>query len=140
MIDNFVDIAVASLLQASTSASGVQGLTVIVGLEDNVPDLLTPYLVIYSNVISQDAKNPVYTLKTTIDLVTLSGVADEDFVANTMTIIDNVLDNQPSPAILAQVNTTGLVHLSWHDIDKSTQEVGDRRKDVRELKTFAQLS
>jgi hypothetical protein len=138
MIDNLVDVAVASLLKASTS--GVQGLTVVEGIEDNVPDLVTPYLVVYSAVQKEDAKTPVYTLKTTIELVTLSGVADETFVSNTMSVIDAALNNTPSPAVMAQVQTAGLSHLSWHSIDKSTQEIGDRRKDVRELITFASLS
>jgi len=138
MIDNLVDVAVSSLLEACTS--GVQGLTVIEGIEDNVPDLVTPYLVVYSNVIKEDGRTPVYTLNTKIDLVTLTGVSDEAFVANTMSIIDAALSNQPSPAILAQVTTTGLSHCSWKTIERSTQEIGDRRTDVRELEVNAGLS
>ena len=138
MIDNFVDIAVASLLKASTS--GVQGLTVVVGIEDNMPDLVTPYICVYSSVVKEDGKTPVYTVNTKIECVTLSDVTPKAYVENLMTLVDNALDNQPVPAIQAQVITTGLAYLSWHCIDKSSQEVGDRRTDVRELQTFAQLS
>ena len=138
MIDNNVDIAVASLLKASTS--GVQGLTVVVGIEDNMPDLVTPYICVYSSVVKEDGNTPVYTLNTKIDCVTLSDITPKAYVENLMSIVDNALDNPPSPAIQAQVITTGLAYLGWHAIDKSTQEVGDRRTDVRELQTFAQLS
>jgi hypothetical protein len=140
MIDNLVDAAVATLLKATLASSGYTTVTVIEGIEDNMPDLVTPYLVTYSNVISHEGKTPVYKLNTKIDLVTLSGISEEVFVANVMSVVDATLNNQPSPAILAQINTTGLSLLWWQAIAKSTQEVGDRRRDVRELETIAQLS
>ena len=138
MIDNFVDVEIASLLKASTS--GVQGLTVVVGIEDNQPDLVTPYICVYSSVRSQDGKTPVYTLNTKVECVTVTDTTDKSYVENLMSIVDNALTNPPSPAIQAQVIQDGLAYCGWHCINQSTQEVGDRRTDVRELEVFAQLS
>ena len=136
MIDNLVDNALATLLRASLT--GIAGLSVVTGIQDNMPDLETPYLVIYSDIEKAEANKPVFTLKTIIEYVTLSGIEGQATIQTTMTAVDAALSNTPLPAIEAQVVTTGLRYLAWQAIERSQENVGDRRKNVRELTVFAE--
>lgn len=134
MIEALVDKAIASLL------STIQGLKVVVGMGDPFPLLKTPFCVVFSNVISFEGRTPIYSLQTTIEYETISGANTVASVQNVMSSIDTVIGTQPSALVLAGLQTAGLTYLSWQAISKTQQDPGDRRKNVRELQVFAQLS
>jgi hypothetical protein len=134
MIDRFVDKAIASLLAT------IQGLKVLVGAEDIEPALAVPFCVVYSDVTAMTGRTPIYHLLTRVEYNSIAGL---DTMAQTepmMTAIDNLIspggDYSSNPAVSA----AGLVYLAWEAIARSSQEFGDRRKNVRELLVQAQLS
>lgn len=137
MIENQVDKAFASLL------STIDGLTVVAGMEDN-EGLTTPYCVVYSNVQDTLGKNAIYKLLTVIEYVSISGPNAVADVASAMTAIDAVLTTQATGALLTAQRATlaalGLVDCQWEHIPKTQQEVGDRRRNLRELIVYAKLT
>ena len=140
MIDDMVDSAIASYLALSTS--GTPNLSVVVGIEDNSPSLSTPYLAVHSAIEEFLGRTSVYRLRTTIELATISGLETKTDLVVLMTKVDHALSLPPSPAILSQVDTSGLAYLGWQTIERSQQIVGERtegrRSNVRELTVFAQ--
>jgi len=134
MIDRLVDKAVASLL------STISGLKVLVGAEDIEPALETPFCVVHSDIQSMTGRTPVYSLLTRIEY---NSIAGQDSMASTdpvMTSIDSLVgpggDYSANPAVSA----AGLAYLAWESIPRSSQEFGDRRKNIRELAVKAQPS
>lgn len=134
MIDRFVDKAIASLLET------IQGLKVFVGAEDIEPALAVPFCVVYSDVSGMSGRKPVYHLISRIEYNSIAGL---DAIAQTETVmsaIDALIspggDYSSNPAVSA----AGLQYLAWESIGRSSQEFGDRRKNVRELEVKAQLS
>lgn len=125
MIDRLVDQAIASLLER------IPGLNVLVGVEDNYPVLQTPYCVVYSNINRFSGRKPIYELTTMIEYVTISGQDLAANVENVLTQIDQLIS--PGADYSGTVTTTGLRSLLWEGINRSQQEVGDRRKNIREL-------
>jgi len=136
MIDNDVDNAIASLLAASLTA--IAGLTIVAGLQDNLPALQTPYLAVYSNIEKYEGRTHVFTLKTCVEYVSLSGVENKTTVHDTMSAVDATLGTPPTAPILALVVTTGLKYLSWEAVERSTQDIGDRRNNKREFIVFSE--
>ena len=122
MIENLVDTAIAALLAT------ISGLKVVAGLQDNEPNLTTPYCAVYSNVVGYVGRNPLYELTTVIEYVSISGQDEAASVEATMTAIDTILNTSSLPTVL------------WEAISRTQQEVGDRRRNIRELKVFAQLA
>ena len=131
MIENAVDQAIVSLLKR------VPGLVVLAGMQDNEPPLTTPYCAVYSNIQRFQGRIPVYELLTTIEYQSVSGQDPIVSVQNIMSQIDNLLSNQPSD--LTGLVTAPFAYLGWESIPRTQQEVGDRRKNVRELQVFAQM-
>lgn len=132
MIDRLVDQAIASLLEQ------IPGLKVSVGMEDNYPVLETPYCVVYSNITRFTGRKPIYELITLIEYVTISG---QDLAANVENILSQI-DRLISPGAdySGTVTTTGLRSLLWESINRSQQEIGDRRRNTRELLVRATLA
>ena len=132
MIDRTVDKAIASFLGT------IPGLSVVVGAEDNYPVLETPYLVIYSNINGFTGRIPIYELLTTIEYQSISG---QDLVANVeniMSQVDALIGPGGDHSATPGVNTSGLSYLAWESISRGVQDVGDRRKNIRELLVRAQ--
>lgn len=134
MIESLVDNAIAALLRT------ISGLKAVAGMSDNTPELTTPFCVVYSNVQGFVGKTPVYELLTTIEYETIPGPDSVASVAAVMSSIDSILNTQPTSAVLAGLPLSGLTYLGWESIQRTQQEPGERRKNVRELKVFAQLS
>jgi hypothetical protein len=122
VIENLVDTAIASLF------STIAGLKVVVGIQDNEPALTTPYCAVYSTVQGFVGRNPIYELLTTIEYVSISGQDEAADVETVMSEIDTILSTSSLPTVL------------WESISRTQQDVGDRRRNVRELKTFASIS
>ena len=134
MIDRFVDKAIASLLAT------IQGLKVLIGAEDIEPPLAVPFCVVYSDVEAMTGRKPIYHLLTRIEYNSIAGL---DAMAQTepaMTAIDNLISPGGDYSSNSAVSAAGLVYLAWEAIARSSQEFGDRRKNVRELLVQAQLS
>jgi hypothetical protein len=134
MIDRTVDQAIASLLAT------IPGIKVVAGMEDNYPVLETPYLVVYSQIQSFSGRTPIYQLLTTIEYQTISGqdmVAD---VATVMSQVDALIGPGGDHSATPGVNTAGLRYLAWESIDRGLQDVGDRRKNIRELLVHATMA
>ena len=132
MIDRLVDKAIASLLGT------VSGLKVLVGAEDIEPALETPFCVVHSEITGFSGRKPIYNLVSHIEY---NSIAGQDAIAQTdsiMTAIDALIgpggDYSANPAI----STAGLSFLVWESIARSSQEYGDRRKNIRELQVKAQ--
>jgi|SRR5215475_2367686 len=131
MIENAVDQAIVSLLKR------VSGLVVLAGMQDNEPPLITPYCAVHSQIQRFAGRTPIYELLATIEYQSVSG---QDAIANVesvMSSIDDLISVQPT-------DTTGLAtapfaFLGWESIPRTEQDVGDRRKNIRELQVFAQL-
>lgn len=134
MIEHYVDAAIASLL------AQIPGLSVVVGMEDNDPPLKTPYCVVYSAVESAQGRHAIYELLTRIEYESISGLDTVTAGDQILTAIDRALTIEPEPDVLAMVTTTGLSYLAWESIGKTLQDVGDRRRNVREIKVFAGLA
>jgi hypothetical protein len=135
MIDALVDSTVAAYLSASLAASGYGSFTVVTGLEDNLPDLACPYLVVHSAIERFQGRDPVFELRTRIELHSLSGVEPVSDLKALMSVVDQVLlTQQPN-----NVPTSGLVYFGWEAIQRSEQTPGDRRVNTRELQVFAQV-
>jgi hypothetical protein len=132
MIEQLADTAIVNLLRAS-----VPGLNVTAGLADNDPELQTPCAVVYSVIEESVGRNPVAKLKTTIEYYSVSGQDAAFDVAATMTLIDAALSTAPTAEIIEALPPTGLRFLGWAPLPKTNQEVGDRRKTIRELTVFA---
>jgi hypothetical protein len=141
-IDRAVDLALQSYLQASVgSGSGMGSVTIVTGEEDNYPNLTCPYLVIYSNVESFIASNPIFTLTSTIELVTVQGETPTADVDGFMNQVDFALTNEtPTQEVMSQTVTTGLSFLGWQAISKTQQNVGEKRSNVRQLVVHAKLA
>ena len=134
MIDRTVDKAIASFLGT------IPGVLVVVGAEDNYPPLQTPYLVVYSNIQGFSGRIPIYELLTTIEYQSISG---QDLIANVeniMSQIDVLIGPGGNYSKLAGVTTIGLTYLAWESISRGVQDVGDRRKNIRELLVKATLA
>jgi hypothetical protein len=119
MIENLVDSAVATML------STIPGLVVVVGMQDNDPALVTPYCAVYSNVQNVEAKTPIFELLTTIEYVSISGQDTVTDVESVMTSIDSAMLTPPVTLKVWPLRTQ--------------QDVGDRRRNIREYKVFASL-
>jgi hypothetical protein len=133
MIDHTVDQAIASLLAT------IPGLVIVVGMEDNYPVLQTPYLVIYSQIQGFSGRAPIYRLLTTIEYQTISGQDMVANVENVMAQVDALIGPGGDHSATPGVNTVGLRYLAWESIDRGMQEVGDRRKNIRELLVHATM-
>lgn len=134
MIDRLVDKAVASLLGT------ISGLTVFVGAEDIEPELLTPFCVVHSEITGFSGRTPIYNLTTRIEYNSIAGQDPMTATDAVMTSIDGLIgpgaDYTGNSAIVA----AGLKFLVWEAIARSSQEFGDRRKNIRELLVKAQPS
>jgi hypothetical protein len=136
MIENAVDKTIALLLSTS-----IPGLTALAGMQDNDPPLAAPYCAVFSQVQGTVGRVPIYELLTTIEYVSVSGVSESADVAGVMTAIDLALTSAPPPAVEDAALAAGFVYgPAWQHVQKTNQEVGDRRRNVRELKVFAQLA
>jgi hypothetical protein len=133
MIDHTVDQAIASLLAT------IPGLVVVVGAEDNYPVLQTPYLVVYSQIQGFSGRTPIYRLLTTIEYQTISGQDMVSDVENVMSQVDALIGPGGDHSATPGVNAAGLRYLSWESIDRGLQDVGDRRKNIRELLVYATM-
>jgi hypothetical protein len=134
MIDRLVDKAVASLLGT------ISGLVVHVGAEDIEPALEVPFCAVHSEITGMTGRKPIYAVLTRIEYNSVAGLDPMAQIDPTMTAIDNLIspggDYSSNPAISA----AGLIYLAWEAIARTTQEFGDRRKNVRELLVKAQPS
>lgn len=132
-IDKLVDQAFVNALRANVTIAGFQ---VLIGMQDMEPPLQTPYCAVFSVINRFSGRNPIYELTTTIEYVSISGQDSVANVAEIMAAIDTFLNLGTD---LSTGNfATGLRYLSWESITRSQQEVGDRRKNVRELVVYAQ--
>jgi len=136
MIDALVDNTVAAYLQGVLAASGYPSFTVVIGLEDNEPELACPYLVVHSAIERFYGRTPVFQLRTRIELHSLSTLEPVSQLEALMTVIDQALISQAK----VNVPTAGLVYLGWEAITRSEQTPGDRRVNLRELEVFGQLA
>ena len=132
MIERYVDTAIANLLRT------ISGLQVFEGLQDNEPPLGTPYCAVFSNVVEITGRLPVYALLTTIEYVTVSGQDTAQNVIAIMTQIDKLIG--PGANYTGTIPTPGLNGCRWESIGRSEQQVGDRRKVIRELAVKATLT
>ena len=134
MIDRLVDQAIASLLGT------ISGLKVFVGAEDIEPPLQTPFCAVHSEVTAMSGREPVYHLTSFIEYNSIAGQDEISTVDSTMAAIDSLIgpggDYSGNPGISA----TGLKYLAWESINRSSQEYGDRRKNIREVLVRAQLT
>lgn len=134
MIDRLVDKAVASLLGT------IAGLKVLVGAEDIEPALETPFCVVHSDIQAITGREPIYSLVTRIEY---NSIAGQDPIGSTdpvMTAIDSLIGPGGNYSAKPGVSAAGLLYLAWESIPRSSQEFGDRRKNIRELSVKAQLS
>jgi hypothetical protein len=136
MIDALVDSTVAAYLSGVLAASGYSSFTVVTGMENNEPELACPYLVVHSAIESFQGRDPVFQLRTTIELHSLSGIEPVSELEKLMSVIDEALIDQQN----VNVPTVGLVYLGWEAITRSEQTPRDRRINLRELQVFSQLS
>jgi hypothetical protein len=135
MIDALVDSTVAAYLSASLAASGYGSFTVVTGLEDNLPDLACPYLVVHSGIEHFYGRDLVFELRTRIELHSLSGIEPVSNLKALMSVVDQALTSQQPH----NVPTAGLAFFGWEGIQRSEQTPGDRRINSRELSVFAQV-
>jgi hypothetical protein len=136
MIDAMVDSTVAAYLSGVLAASGYASFTVVTGLEDNLPDLACPYLVVHSAIERFSGRMHVFQLRTRIEVHSVTGVEPVSELEALMTLVDRALTaKQP-----VDVPTPGLVYLGWEAITRSEQTPGDRRINLREIEVFSQIS
>jgi len=131
MIENAVDQAIVSLLKR------ISGLVVLAGMQDNEPPLQTAWCAVYSHIERFQGRVPIYELLTTIEYQSISGQDPVSSVQNVMGQIDALLLTQPSD--LTGLAVAPFVFLGWESIPRTQQDVGDRRKNIRELSVFAQM-
>jgi hypothetical protein len=135
MVEYLVDQAISALISAS-----VPGLTALAGLQDD-EGVSTPYCAVYSRVEAVEGRTAVFQLLTTVELVSISGQDPVAYVNATMTAIDRALTTQPSPLVLASLPLSNFAYgPTWEHIPRTANEVGDRRRNVRELQVYASLS
>jgi hypothetical protein len=135
MVEHLVDQAISALLAAS-----VPGLTALPGLQDD-EGVQTPFCAVYSRVEEVNGKTAVFMLLTTVELVSISGQDPVAYVNATMTAIDRALTTQPSPLVLATLPLSNFSYgPTWEHIPRTQNEVGDRRRSIRELHVYAALS
>jgi hypothetical protein len=116
MIEHLVDNVIATLL------GSISGLKVVVGMQDNLPALETPYCVVYSSVQSVQGRIPIYELLTTVEYESISGQDMVSDVDTAITAIDAALLTPPAELLMYPLRTQ--------------QDIGDRRRNVREFKVF----
>ena len=134
MIDRLVDQAIASLLAT------IAGLKVFAGAEDIDPALVAPFCVVYSDITAMSGRTPIYSLLSRIEYNSIAGL---DTIANTqsiMTQIDSLISPGGNYSSTPGVSTSGLNYLAWEAVGRSSQEWGDRRKNLRELLVKAQIT
>lgn len=134
MIDRIVDQAIVSLLET------IQGLKVLVGAENIEPALQTPFCAVHSEITGMSGRKPIYSLTTRIEYNSIAGLdsmAQTDLVMNQ---IDSLIGPGGDYSATPGVSTAGLDFLGWEAVGRSSQEWGDRRKNIRELQVKAQLS
>ena|ERR1700758_1028310 len=136
MIDALVDSTVAAYLSGVLAGSGYASFTVVTGIEDSLPDLACPYLVVHSAIERFQGRHPVFQLRTSIELHSLTGMTPVSDLEAVMTAVDQALISQQN----VSVPTSGLVYLGWEAITRSEQTPGDRRINLREIEVFSQLS
>lgn len=132
MIDRLVDKAIASLLGT------ISGLEVEIGAEDIEPALTTPFCVVHSEITGFSGRKPIYNL---ISHVEYNSIAGQDSMVQTdsmMTQIDGLMGPGGNYSSNPAVSAAGLSFLAWESINRSSQEYGDRRKNIRELLVKAQ--
>jgi hypothetical protein len=134
MIDALVDSTLATYLSASLAASGYGSFTVVMGLEDNLPDLACPYLVVHSGIERFYGRDHVFELRTRIELHSLSGIEPVSDLKALMSVVDASLLSKKS-----NVATSGLLFFGWDGVQRSEQTPGDRRVNSREIQVFAQV-
>jgi len=134
MIDRLVDKAIASLLAT------IQGLKVFVGAEDIEPALAVPFCVVYSDITTMTGRTPIYSLTTHVEYNSIAGLDTMTQTESDMTAIDNLISPGGNYTTKPGVSATGLSYLAWEAVARSSQEWGDRRKNVRELLVKAQPS
>jgi hypothetical protein len=135
VIENLVDKAIATLLGT------IPGLVVVAGMQDNDPPLAAPYCAVYSVVQATVGRSAIYELLTTVEYVSISGVSEAADVAAAMTAIDTALTSTPPSGVMTAALAAGFVYgPAWHGFQKSQQDVGDRRRTLRELKVFAAIA
>ena len=125
-IDKLVDQALANML-----AGLITGLKVLIGMQEIEPVLETPYCAVFSVLNRFTGRTPIYELMTTIEYVTISGQDTVANVAQIMAQIDTLLNTGHDLSDFGFA--PGLNYLAWESINRSQQEVGDRRKNIREL-------
>src|ERR1700745_2131875 len=127
MIDRLVDKAIASLLGT------VSGLKVLIGAEDIEPALETPFCVVHSEITGFSGRKPIYNLVSHVEYNSIAGQDAMTQTDSTMPAIDARIgpggDYSHNPAVSA----AGLSFLVWESIARSSQEYGDRRKNVRKF-------
>jgi hypothetical protein len=134
MIDALVDSTVAAYLSSALAASGYSSFTVVTGIEDNLPDLACPYLVVHSAIERFYGRDPVFELRTQIELHSVSGVEPVSDLTALMSVIDKALIGR------VELSNSNLAYSGWEGIERSEQTPGDRRLNLREIHVFAQLS
>ena len=132
MIDRLVDKAIVSLLATIT------GLKVYVGASDIEPALAVPFCAVYSEITAMTGRKPVYSLTTHIEYNSVAGLDAMTQTDADMTAIDNLISPGGNYSASPGVSATGLSYLAWEAIARTSQEWGDRRKNVRELLVKAQ--
>jgi len=134
MIDRLVDQAIVSLLAT------ISGLKVFAGAEDIDPALQTPFCAVHSEVTGMTGRKPIYNLVTRIEYNSIAGLDPMATTDPMMTQIDSLIGPGGNYSSTPGVSASGLVYLGWEAIGRSSQEWGDRRKNVRELAVKAQSS
>ena len=134
MIEYMVNLAIASLLSTGS------GLKVVAGIENNDSIVTLPYCVVYSQVDRVEGNSTMYVLDTTIEFQSIISPDDATIVNVAMTEIDRLINSQPAPEVLSSLTLTGLSFIGWEGVTKTKQAPGDRCRNVRELKVYAQLS
>lgn len=136
MIDALVDQTLAAYLQGTLAASGYPSFSVVIGMEDNTPNLTTPYLVVYSAIERYAGRNPVFELRGHIEMHSVTGMETVSEIEAIMSVIDQALLKQQN----VSVPTPGLVYFGWQGIQRSELTPGDRRRNLREIQVFTQLA
>jgi hypothetical protein len=135
MIDALADSTVAAYLQGVLAASGYGSFTVVTGMQDNLPELACPYLVVHSEIERFAGRDPVFELRTKIELHSLTGITAVSDLEALMSVVDGALIDQAE----LSVPTPGLVYFGWEGVQRSEQTSGDRRINLREIHVFSQL-
>ena len=135
MIDALVDNTLATYLGGVLAASGYPSFTVVRGMENNLPDLACPYIVVHSAIERFAGRDHVFELRTRIDLHSVTGMDPVTDTERIMSIVDRALIDKQN----VTVPTSGLVYFGWEAITRSELIPGDRRQNLREINVFSQL-